>query len=110
MTWGSPTDHQVMADLLSRISDTIAGMYADRAGGTAGSWREAMRANNDTGTWYTAQQAVDAGLADQILNDSAQQPADTGPADRVPAETPPAATVDRRTQLIRARARVALRG
>lgn len=95
LTYGSPTETQMMADLLGQISDTIAGMYADRAGGTVASWRAAMQANGDTGTWYTAPQAVAAGLADRILNDTS---------------TDASASVDRRTQLIRARARVTLRG
>jgi ATP-dependent protease ClpP protease subunit len=87
LTLGNEADHRQMADLLGQISDTIAGMYADRAGGTVADWRDAMRAE----TWYSAPQAVAAGLADRVLNDTA---------------TPE----DRRSQLIRARARVTLRG
>lgn len=87
LTIGNEADHREMADLLGQISDTIAGMYADRAGGTVADWRDAMRQT----TWYTAPQAVEAGLADRVLNDTA-------------------APQDRRTQLIRARARVTLRG
>lgn len=87
LTLGNEADHRQMADLLGQISDTIAGIYADRAGGTVADWRDAMRAE----TWYSAPQAVAAGLADRVLNDNA-------------------APTDRRTQLIRARARVTLRG
>lgn len=88
LTIGNEADHRAMADLLGQISDTIAGIYADRAGGDVAGWRDAMRAE----TWYSAVQAVEAGLADQVLNDTA-----------APVE-------DRRTQLIRARARVTLGG
>lgn len=84
---GNAADMREMADLLDDLSDTIAGIYADRAGGTVAKWREAMRAE----TWYGAAEAVKAGLADKVANDSK-----------------PAAPEDRRTQLIRARARVAL--
>lgn len=87
LTLGNQADHLQMAQLLGEISDTIAGMYSDRAGGTVADWRDAMRAE----TWYSAPQAVSAGLADRVLND-----------------TP--APEDRRSQLIRARARVTLRG
>lgn len=85
---GNAADMRQMADLLDELSDTIAGIYADRAGGSVASWRDAMRAE----TWYSAADAVAAGLADKVANDT------------------PAAPEDRRTQLIRARARAALRG
>ena len=88
---GNAADMRAMADLLDQLSDTIAAIYADRAGGTVTDWRDAMRAGTD-GTWYTSAQAVSAGLADEVLNDNAPAPE------------------DRRTQLIRARARVTLRG
>lgn len=84
---GNAADMRQMADLLDQMSDTIAGIYADRAGGTVASWRGAMQ--NET--WYTSAQAVAAGLADHVRNDTA-------------------APEDRRTQLLRARARVHLKG
>lgn len=85
---GNAADMRQMADLLDQMSDVIAGIYADRAGsGTTTSWRDSMRAES----WYTGAQAVDAGLADKTLND-----------------TTPAEPTDRRSQLIRARARVTL--
>lgn len=85
---GNAADMREFADLLDELSDTIAGIYADRAGGSVAHWRGAMRAE----TWYSAADAVKAGLADKVANDT------------------PAAPEDRRTQLIRARARVTLRG
>ena len=60
---GNEAEMRAMADTLSKVSANIAGMYAERAGtGTAGSWRALMRAE----TWYTAAEAVEAGLADVI--------------------------------------------
>ncbi|ORL01557.1 head maturation protease, ClpP-related [Prescottella equi] len=47
---------------LDRVSDNIASIYAERAGGTAEEWRALMREE----TWYSAQEAVDAGLADRV--------------------------------------------
>lgn len=61
---GSPADMRDYADLLDAVSDDIAGIYASRAGGIPAAWRSAMTAT----TWYSAQQAVDAHLADQIAN------------------------------------------
>ena len=59
---GNPADMREMADLLDMISDNIAGAYAAKAGGTAASWRKVMTAE----TWYTADQAVSARLADSV--------------------------------------------
>jgi ATP-dependent protease ClpP protease subunit len=58
------------AELLDELSDTVAGIYADRAGGSLDSWRDAMRDE----TWYSAAQAVEAGLADRVANDSTAGP------------------------------------
>lgn len=49
-------------DLLDRTSADIAGFYASRAGGTAEQWRTRMKAE----TWYSAEEAVKAGLADDV--------------------------------------------
>jgi len=63
---GSAEDLRATADLLDKKSADIANMYATRAGGTPVDWRNAMKET----TWYSAQQAVDAGLADRIEGDS----------------------------------------
>jgi hypothetical protein len=59
---GNAADMRDMADRLDKISDTIAGIYAGRAGGGVDTWREAMRVE----TWYDADEAVEAGLADEV--------------------------------------------
>ncbi|MFI9235777.1 head maturation protease, ClpP-related [Streptomyces sp. NPDC053079] len=59
---GNAADMREMADLLDKQSDNIAGVYAERAGGTVKQWRTKMLAE----TWYTAQEAVEAGLADEV--------------------------------------------
>lgn len=66
---GNPTDFREAADFLDRISNTIASVYADRAGGTQDEWRERMTAE----TWYTAEEAVAAGLADTIVGSEATE-------------------------------------
>jgi ATP-dependent protease ClpP protease subunit len=67
---GDATDMQQMADVLSKISDNIAGAYAAKAGGTPDEWRATMRAE----TWYLPEDAVTAGLADEAI--AAKPPAD----------------------------------
>lgn len=53
-------------ELLDRVSASIAGVYAARCGGTAEEWRAAMK--NES--WYSAEEAVQAGLADEIVKES----------------------------------------
>jgi ATP-dependent Clp endopeptidase proteolytic subunit ClpP len=69
MCMGNAQDMQEMADLLDKHSDNIASVYQRRAGGTVEDWREAMRAE----TWYSDQEAVDAGLADEILGEDVEE-------------------------------------
>ena len=57
---GDSADMRQYADLLERQSTKAAKIYAARAGGTVESWMEAM-ANE---TWYDADEAIDAGLAE----------------------------------------------
>jgi ATP-dependent protease ClpP protease subunit len=67
---GNSGDMRELADLLDMNSDNIAGIYADRAGGTQASWRKAMKAE----TWYTAAEAVKAGLATEVMSANGQSP------------------------------------
>lgn len=58
-------NEQELADasaLVGKLSDTIAEMYAGKAGGEAKDWRKKMRAE----TWYNADEAVMDGLADEV--------------------------------------------
>lgn len=85
---GGPADLREYADLADSVSNDIAGYYADRAGGTAASWRARMTAT----TWYSSSEAVTARLADRV----------TGGKEKAAS-----ALAD---QVVRARARVALGG
>jgi ATP-dependent protease ClpP protease subunit len=62
LCWGQAADLRQMADLLDKITGVIAQVYADRTGTPVKGWREAM----DAETWYTAEEAVEAGLADEV--------------------------------------------
>lgn len=60
---GNASDMREMLDLLDRASDNIASVYAERSGiGDIASWREAMGKE----TWYSAEEAVAARLADEV--------------------------------------------
>jgi len=48
-----------VAEMLDKLSGSYADAYAARAGGTSEEWRERMFAE----TWFTAEEAVEAGLA-----------------------------------------------
>lgn len=59
---GNAGDLRKRADDLDRVSNNIASIYAERTGGTTEEWRDFMLAE----TWYSAQEAVDAGLANRV--------------------------------------------
>lgn len=61
VAWGNAELMSETAALLDKLSDSYADCYAARAGGTSKAWREVMKAE----TWYTAAEAVAAGLADK---------------------------------------------
>jgi ATP-dependent protease ClpP protease subunit len=72
---GDSTTMRDLAERLDHISNNIASVYADRAGGAVEDWRAAMHAE----TWYSAQEAVDAGLADRVAE---LKTADAAPTNR----------------------------
>lgn len=59
---GGAEDMRKMADRLDQVNANMATIYADKAGGTADEWRAIMAAE----TWYSAEEAVTAGLADRV--------------------------------------------
>lgn len=59
---GDAAEMTKMAEVLNGLSDNIASLYALKAGGSASDWRDAMREE----TWYNADEAVAAGLADRV--------------------------------------------
>jgi ATP-dependent protease ClpP protease subunit len=65
-TYGNGDTHRAAGELLDKVSDNIADMYAERAGEDAPYWRGKMTENGEDGVWYTGQEALDAGLVDEI--------------------------------------------
>lgn len=60
---GNAQDMTELAAVLDKLSNNIASIYAEKAGGTTAEWRAAMKAE----TWYNADEAVTAGLADSVI-------------------------------------------
>jgi ATP-dependent protease ClpP protease subunit len=70
--WG-PADEMVKAaKMLDTLSDGMAELYASRAGGTAEEWRAVMKEE----TWYSAKEAVSAGLAERISRQKDEEAAE----------------------------------
>jgi len=70
ITMGDVNEHERSVSRLRDSNNNIASVYAEKAGGDVESWLERMAAE----TWFTDQEAVDAGLADEVgrSNDGAE--------------------------------------
>ena len=68
MCIGNAQDMREMVDLLEKVSENIAAIYAAHSPQAGVDWRAAMRAT----TWYTADEAVAAGLAHRLAQRPAQ--------------------------------------
>lgn len=62
VAYGNSSDLQATAALLDKIDGELAAEYANRSGQTTDQISQWM----DEETWFTAQEAVDAGLADSV--------------------------------------------
>lgn len=63
MAVGSAEDMRKAAESLDRTARNIVSIFADRTGGTEEEWMGILSAE----TWWSAQEAVDAGIADSVL-------------------------------------------
>jgi len=66
-TYGNGNTHRDAADLLDKVSDNIADMYAESAGEDPAFWRAKMTENGEDGFWYTGQEAMEAGLVHELV-------------------------------------------
>lgn len=85
---GNADDMMATAALLEKIDGDLAASYASRAKGDAAAFLELMRAE----TWFTAEEAVAAGLADRVITENRQRPAamwDLGAFAKAPAMPQP---------------------
>lgn len=60
--FGEADDMRKYGDMLDKLNDSVAITYQSRAGKTRKYWREKMAEE----TWYTAEEAKEAGLTDKI--------------------------------------------
>lgn len=67
---GNEAEMRQTADLLAKIDGQLADSYARRSGGEPVAFLDLMAAE----TWFTAQEAVNAGLADSVLTENTQRP------------------------------------
>lgn len=67
ITIGDAGMHRQQAELLDKIGDDIASIYAGRAGGSVREWRERMLVES----WFDDHEAVEAGLADEVAGEAA---------------------------------------
>lgn len=63
--YGDAAEMAKMIESLDVVSDSIADAYMARAGGTREEWRAVMKSEQ----WYRADEAVGAGLADEVVGD-----------------------------------------
>ncbi len=63
MAVGDARDMRKAADDLDRIGKNIASIFAEKAGGTVDEWLAVLTEE----TWWSAQEAVDVGIADRVL-------------------------------------------
>lgn len=72
---GPASEMREFADLLDKQTDVIAGIYAERSGQDLEVWRDKLAGPD---VWMTADEAVEAGLADEVLT----PPRQTDPANK----------------------------
>jgi ATP-dependent protease ClpP protease subunit len=65
-SYGNGATLRRAADLLDKVSASIADMYAERAGEDPEHWRNLMTVNAEDGTWFTGEEAHAAGLVDAL--------------------------------------------
>jgi hypothetical protein len=71
---GNEADMSDMAGVLRKIDGQLADIYAKQSGKTAAEMLALMAGDSD-GTWFTAQEAADLGLADEVIAPDTEEPA-----------------------------------
>ena len=80
MAVGNEQAMREIADVLEKIDDQIASVYAQKSKTKKSKWREIM--NKDT--YYTPEEAIEAGLVDNVQKSSKKRPK----AEQMPADEP----------------------
>jgi len=101
---GQAVDMREYADFLDDTSANIAEIYATKTGGTIEEWRATMTSKGLMGQWYSAQEAVDVGLADRVGGDAPVDPEDRAPV-KAAAKPAPKAELEPDPYVAKANAR-----
>ncbi len=65
---GNSSSLDARADLLRKTDERLAHLYAMHSGGDVAFFSQLMAENNGEGRWLTAEETVEAGLADKIID------------------------------------------
>ena len=87
---GNADDFLSTAALLEKIDSTLADSYAAKSGGDAAKFADMMAQE----TWFTPQEAKDAGLCDEIISDTKEKVSALGKWDISAFERAPAAKTE----------------
>lgn len=71
-TEGNASELESRADLLRKTDERIAAVYAARSGRDAQYFAALMAENGGNGRWLSPEEALEAGLVDQIVDDARQ--------------------------------------
>lgn len=67
---GNAADLLARVELLKKTDETLADLYTRRSGKEAETFNTLMQAEGGNGRWLSAQETVEAGLADKIIEES----------------------------------------
>lgn len=73
-TEGNAAELQSRIELLRKTDERLASLYAERSGRPVDTFTELMAQNNGMGRWLSPEEAVEAGLADRILEKAETKP------------------------------------
>jgi ATP-dependent protease ClpP protease subunit len=105
--FGQAVDMREYAAFLEDSSRNIAEIYADRSGKPTDEWCTLMDSVAMIGQWYSAQEAVDAGLADSVWESakSTDEPDDKAPVAKSAEDEPTSPGLDQAPKLASLKAR-----
>lgn len=66
---GNVAELQASTDLLRKTDERLAALYAERSGAPVENFIALMAENNGAGRWLSPTEAVEAGLADEVIDD-----------------------------------------
>lgn len=97
-TEGNAAELEASTDLLRKTDERLAALYAERSGASVEGFVALMAENNGAGRWLSPDEAVEAGLADEVIDDPHREEAGqkgsaaagkgVGNTAELPADTP----------------------